>query len=310
MPKVSVIMPVYNAEKYIAYAMESILNQTYEDLELILIDDKGYDKSMDIARGYNDARIVILENECNKGIAYSRNRGIDYASGEYIAIMDDDDWTPEYRIKEEVEYLDSHPEMDVVGGAMNVIDESNAIKRLHLGQVVHNPKRIRAELMFHNMVPSSSAMIRKRFIEKNKLKYSDNMLGMEDYEFWTRCSLYGNITNLDKVMLHWRETTVNVTHEMRYRQAERRKERFKEIQKRAFLGNRFVLSKEELDLLCMAFPESGMNPLDEVMLSSLFYVFKKMIMQSKDKDYACEFEYVSKMMFSSAVQRSQIWRNE
>ena len=129
MAKVSVIMPVYNAEKYIGYAIESILKQNYSDLELIIINDQGSDKSMDIVRSYNDSRILIIDNECNKGIAYSRNRGIEAATGEYIAIMDDDDWAPEYRLGVEVEYLDNHPDISVVGGAANIMDENNTITR-------------------------------------------------------------------------------------------------------------------------------------------------------------------------------------
>ena len=91
MPAISVIMPVYNAEKYIRKSIESILYQTFEDFELVLIDDCGNDKSMEIARQFSDERIRIIENADNIGISSSRNRGIKESHGKYIALMDDDD---------------------------------------------------------------------------------------------------------------------------------------------------------------------------------------------------------------------------
>ena len=96
MPKISVIMPVYNAERYIKIAVDSILNQTFKDFELIVIDDKGTDDSIKIVEEISDPRIRILHNEKNCGIAFSRNRGITEAKGEYLALMDDDDYAPDY----------------------------------------------------------------------------------------------------------------------------------------------------------------------------------------------------------------------
>ena len=89
-PMVSVIMPVYNGEKYIRKALESILNQTFQDFELIIIDDCGNDSSMIIVNEYKDSRIRVFHNNVNKGIAFSRNRAIQESKGKYIAIMDDD----------------------------------------------------------------------------------------------------------------------------------------------------------------------------------------------------------------------------
>ena len=122
-PKVSVIMPIYNAEKYISFAIDSILEQSFEDFELIMIDDCGEDGSIDIAKRYDDPRITILKNDGNQGIAYSRNRGMDSAKGEYIALMDDDDVAPNNRFELEVNYLDKHPEIDVIGGGELWINE-------------------------------------------------------------------------------------------------------------------------------------------------------------------------------------------
>ena len=103
---ISVIMPVFNAEKYIKKAIESILEQEESDLELILIDDCGQDSSMEIANAIRDDRIRVLKNDKNRGIAFSRNRGLDEARGDYIALMDDDDIAPINRLALEKQYLE------------------------------------------------------------------------------------------------------------------------------------------------------------------------------------------------------------
>ena len=91
MPKISVVMPAYNAEKYIGEAIESILNQTFKDFEFIIINDGSVDHTKEIIREYNDPRIVLLENDKNRGIVLSLNKGLDAATGKYIARMDADD---------------------------------------------------------------------------------------------------------------------------------------------------------------------------------------------------------------------------
>ena len=90
-PLVSVIMPAYNGEKYIGAAIESILNQTYDNFELVIIEDKSTDNTLKVIQEYNDSRISLFLNSSNRGIAYSTNLGIAKSKGEYIALLDDDD---------------------------------------------------------------------------------------------------------------------------------------------------------------------------------------------------------------------------
>ncbi len=130
-PLVSVIMPVYNGEDFIDAAITSILEQTYQNLELILIDDCGMDKSMEKVSYYaqKDERVRIIHNPHNMGIAYARNIGMRQSHGKYIAIMDDDDWAYPARIQKQADFLESHPEYGVVGAMTQWIDENaNVIK--------------------------------------------------------------------------------------------------------------------------------------------------------------------------------------
>ena len=115
MPRVSVVMPAYNAEKYIGEAIDSILNQTFTDFEFIIIDDGSSDRTADIVKSYSDPRIRLLANERNSGIVASLNRGIQKATGKYIARMDADDYSRLDRIKKQVDFLDNHPEVIALG---------------------------------------------------------------------------------------------------------------------------------------------------------------------------------------------------
>lgn len=114
-PFVSVVMPVYNVEKYIDEAIASILNQTFSDFEFIIVDDGSTDNTWDILQTYTDERIILLRNEINIGNYPSRNRGIRVAKGKYIAVMDGDDIVMPDRLEKQYCYLDEHPDLTALG---------------------------------------------------------------------------------------------------------------------------------------------------------------------------------------------------
>ena len=123
MPKVSVVMPAYNAEKYIGEAIESILNQTFRNFEFIIINDGSVDRTKEIIQEYDDPRIVLLENDKNSGIVVTLNKGVDAATGEYIARMDADDIALSNRIEQQVMFLNTHRNIGVVGSALQIFGE-------------------------------------------------------------------------------------------------------------------------------------------------------------------------------------------
>ena len=124
MPLVSVVMPVFNGETYLAEAIESILSQTFTDFELLIVDDGSHDSSAEIIREYEkrDGRIRFFQLERNMGSAFSRNVGIDAASGEYIAGMDCDDVSPPERLQKQLDFMESNPEIGVLGTCALVVD--------------------------------------------------------------------------------------------------------------------------------------------------------------------------------------------
>jgi glycosyltransferase involved in cell wall biosynthesis len=130
MPRISVVMSVYNGEKYLRQAIESILQQTYTDFEFIIIDDGSTDSSREIIQSYDDKRIRLVINEQNIGLTKSLNKGIRLAKGEFIARMDADDISLPQRFEKQVAYLDSHPEVGVLGTYANIID--------HRGKIINN----------------------------------------------------------------------------------------------------------------------------------------------------------------------------
>ncbi|MCI8465867.1 MAG: glycosyltransferase family 2 protein [Lachnospiraceae bacterium] len=146
-PLVSVIMPAYNGEKYIGEAIESVLNQTYGNLELIVVEDKSTDATPDLIRRYQDSRIRLYFNDRNQGIAYSTNLGIEKSRGKYIALLDDDDIALERRLEWQVDFLEKHEEIDVLGGRSALIDkDGNFIG--YDKEPIYNPKYIKANLLF------------------------------------------------------------------------------------------------------------------------------------------------------------------
>lgn len=201
-PLVSVVMPAYNSEKYIAEAIESILNQTFTEFELIVIDDCCKDATAQIVRSFDDDRIVFIQNEVNKGFLYGLNYGIEIAKGKYIARLDDDDTSYPTRLQKQVEYLNAHEDVVLVGTR---IDERRN------GELCEKPvtpirtgNQIRFELLFGNSsIAHSSFMMRKSVLEKYNIRY-EIFKQVPDYHMLTCICQYGNLACLEETLVTWR----------------------------------------------------------------------------------------------------------
>lgn len=307
-PSISVIMPVYCAEKYVEEAVRSILNQTFQDIELLVIDDKGGDGSMDIVRSIHDPRIRVLENDCNRGIAYATNVGLKHAEGKYIALMDDDDIAMEDRLQLEYNYLESHPEIDVVGGGDISVDE-NGRTISYRREVICNPKRIKAELLFRDRVHNATSMYRRNFVEKNHLSYKEGFFGMQDFKFWTECAAYGQIANIDRVLSKWRSHGRNSTRKALEEHRAERKEKFAEIQKESLKLQGFVLNESEQEKFCKVFAEGSSNVLMLEELLDVQKILMNLIQQARDRgdDNVKELEYVCRSSWADRTKQCDIW---
>lgn len=306
-PKVSVIMPSYNKAEYIGEAINSILNQTWEDFELIVIDDCSTDRSADVVKGIKDFRIKFLQNSENIGIAANRNKGLELAQGEYIALLDADDISPDYRLKDEVEYLDQHPGIAAVYGGCQEIGSNGEFKGLYVS-TLHNPDFIRARLLIRDIIPNGSCMYRKSFVIDHNIAYEDGYYGMDDYLFWVRCSVKGKIVGIPETLLYWRNFEDNTTNRLLDNQ--RRKEKYNEIHRIALELNGFVLRDSELELYNKVLSEQPYVIPNEAELQSFFSIVNKLISQAKEKSGGREWELMFKRQFGLSLEKSYVWEKD
>ena len=187
-PKITVFMPVYNTEKYLRESIDSILKQTYKNFEFLIIDDGSTDSCVDIIKSYKDNRIVFFRNEENKGLSYTRNRGIYLATGEFIAFMDSDDICKIDRLAVQVKFLEENPEYQIVASNADKLINKKLYVNKNINKKVVNGN---IKLMFCCGILNGSVMIKKDFIIKNQIKYKEECFVAEDCQFFIDCTEKG-----------------------------------------------------------------------------------------------------------------------
>ncbi|KAB1438244.1 glycosyltransferase [Candidatus Galacturonibacter soehngenii] len=221
---VSVIMPAFNAnKKYIKEAVLSILNQTYADFELIIIDDGSNIPVSELISDINDSRIKIITNEKNMGLPFSLNRGIKVAVGEYVFRMDADDICVNTRLEKQVSFLNSNLDIDIVASYALTF---GAIKKRYKSKTLD--KEIKAEMFWQNPIVHPTVAFRKSYFEKNKIEYSDEYLA-EDYELWSRLAFENHCRFhvIPETLLYYRMHDSQVTSKKREKLLESEEKIFK-----------------------------------------------------------------------------------
>ena len=207
MPRVSVLMPVYNVAPYLREAMDSILNQSFRDFELIVLDDCSPDNSEEILDTYSDSRIVRYRGKKNEGLANVLNVGIGMAKGDLIARMDSDDISLSHRFEKQVAFLDAHPDVDLVSAGMERFGDSDSITSYST-----NSEDVKFDaLSFSPILHPTSMWRRTRFIE-NDLFYRQEMVPSEDYDLWTRALVKRLVlVNMPEILYRYRSHPAQVT---------------------------------------------------------------------------------------------------
>ena len=203
-PLISVIMAAYNSEKYIAEAIESVLKQTFNNFELIIINDASADKTLDIIKEYaeKDKRIKLINHKQNKGISETRNDGIKEAKGKYIAIHDSDDISKPERFKLQADYLKSHPKCGVVGSHIEIFDDT--IKKIvSLRKYPEKDSDLRKMIFFSCPIAQPVSMIRAEVFKKLGL-YDKRYPPTEDLDLWFRIGTLYEFASIPKVLLVYR----------------------------------------------------------------------------------------------------------
>lgn len=205
-PRISVLMPVFNGERYLREAVDSILSQTLADFEFIIINDGSTDRSAEILSAYADPRLKIIHNHSNIGVSLSLNKGLDSALGEYVARMDSDDISLPERFARQVAFMDSHPEIAVCGTWVKVIDATGRIVRCR-----PTPTGEDLELNYwrHNPLIHPSVMI--RVSQLGELRYDGHILYAQDFDLWFRIKSKYNLRNIPEYLLLYRMHKENIT---------------------------------------------------------------------------------------------------
>ncbi|MFL2578323.1 MAG: glycosyltransferase family 2 protein [Flavobacteriaceae bacterium] len=206
----SVIMSVYNAEKYIEEAIQSVLNQTYNNFEFIIINDGSEDNSLKIIEKFlsKDDRIILIDRE-NKGLVSSLNEGILKSKGNFIARMDADDICLPNRFEEQLNFMKKNSDVGVCGSWIELFGDDFKTKTW---KIPCNDQRLKAELLFSSCFAHPSVMIRKNVLIENNMLYDESYIHAEDFELWIRLSEFTNFANINKVLLKYRMVKDSVSH--------------------------------------------------------------------------------------------------
>lgn len=206
-PEISVIMPVYNAESYLSETIESILNQTYTDFELLVLNDKSTDGSKEIIEKYKakDSRIVLIDKEINVGPANLRNEGFELAKAPFVALMDADDIALPTRFEKQVTYLKNHPDVGVCGTWMTYFGgkKNKAIRHAE----THDA--IKVSFLYSCAIGNPTVMLRKESL--NGLRFENEFVPVEDYDLWSRLLPKTKFHNIPESLLQYRLHPNNIS---------------------------------------------------------------------------------------------------
>jgi glycosyltransferase involved in cell wall biosynthesis len=208
MPRVSVVMPIYNAGRFLREAIDSVLNQSFRDLELIAVNDCSTDNSLSILRSYQDPRVRIVSNEKNLGVAASINIGITNSCGEYISRIDADDVAHPKRLEKQVKFLDDHPDIALVGSSAHIIDQLG--KQIYILEVPTDGRTIKETLLKYNLfIHSSITFRRESFFSVGP--YRPDFEPAEDYDLFLRFSERYSLANMSEPLVKYRVHTDQVS---------------------------------------------------------------------------------------------------
>ena len=202
-PLVSILIPTYNSVDFVEDTVRSIMNQTYTNIEIVIVDDASTDGTMKILEKLSkeDKRIKLSQNKKNLGITDNMNNGIHKCIGKYIAILDGDDWAYPYRIEEQVKLMEKDEEVVLCAGYMDICDENLNVKTTRTYPL--KDKEIRRAMVKYDPISHPSSMWRKDALLKTDL-YSKNFPICRDYDLIVRISKFGKYENIPKSLIKYR----------------------------------------------------------------------------------------------------------
>lgn len=198
-PLVSVVMSVYNEEKYIEQAIESILGQTLQSFEVLIVDDCSTDRTGEILGGYQDSRIRVFRNQKNKGLTHNLNEGLQHARGKYIARMDGDDICLPERFEKQIRYLEAHPDYMLISCQTLTFGEQDL-----RGRLTDQPEALRVRMLIRPVLAHPGFMMRRELVFDYGYRYNEAFRSAQDYDFAVRVSEKFPIGIAPEILLKYR----------------------------------------------------------------------------------------------------------
>jgi len=292
-PLVTVFIPLYNAENYIKETLASILNQTYQNLEILLVDDGSIDRSIQIVKSFDDERIRLIQNGENKGIPYTRNIGLAEAKGKYLAVMDSDDLAYLTRIEKQVEYMEQHPDIDVLGSFYETF--GGKVNRV-IEEEFYFPEEIKIALLFFSPIANPSSIIRLETVKQHHIRYNQRYFVSQDYDMWVQLSKVGKLYILPEILLKYRTGHLNITKKSKTKKAEQRRAIIHSIHEDVLTHYGFQLTPEELAAFNAFFTDNPVIVGWEV-FEKIPDVLVKMVQQNRRKSMFTE------SLFETMIQK-------
>jgi len=262
-PVISVVMSVYNGEKYLRESIESILGQTYKNFEFIIINDGSIDSSREIVLSYDDPRISLIDNEENMGLTQSLNRAIELSRCEYIARQDADDISAHSRLEKQLNYLENHPEVAVIGCCGDIFNVNGVLRigRPHR----YSREGIKRHLASKNLFMHGSAMMRKSCLAKVGF-YREFFRHSQDYDLWLRLSEHFDLAILPEFLYQYRISpdAISVSRFLVQKQ-------YADIARRLY-EERLTTGRDSYDTLVRSYP-AGLPVRDEAAGKCEYHLF-------------------------------------
>lgn len=199
-PLVSILMPSKNNHEYIIEAVRSVINQTYKNWELIIVDDNSFPPLTKFLQELKDNRIKIFRLDKNLGISYALNTGLKKCTGKYIVRFDSDDICTPDRLEFQVFIMEHFPNIGVLGCSANIINGSN----VSLAKQNYTGFNLNHFLLIENFLIHPTVIMKKKILDKYNLNYNEKLINAEDYDLWIRISKFTEIANLPKIILYYR----------------------------------------------------------------------------------------------------------
>lgn len=198
-PTISVIISIRNAEDYVRQCIDSILQQSFKDFELLLFDDRSTDSTLEILQSYDDPRIQLEANKTVENFVELLNKGLDKAKGKYIANMDGDDYCDLTRFQKQVDFMESHPSVGVLGSRAEYVGAKTGLITPALDDI-----RIKAEMLLASQIIHGATMIRREVLETHKIRYNPEFKASQDYSLWVDLIEHTEFRNLEDPLLKYR----------------------------------------------------------------------------------------------------------